>query len=123
MCIQIITDSDGVMHVYTCCRDGKAKENCQPRKTPQTRKHSGTRKLDDYCISRMMVTEKKSSGKVTVQFIRTHTNHTPGIGESKHLRLPEAIKQEVKEKYAQGIQVEAILDGMYNKPQVSCSYI
>ena len=60
----------------------------------------------------MLVTEKKSSDNVTVHFIRTHTNHTPGIGESKHLPLPEAVKQDVKEKYAQNIQVDAILDGM-----------
>ena len=112
MCIHIITESDTEVHEYTCCRDGTAKENHQPKKTDQTRKHSGSRKLDGFCISRMVVAENKGSGKVTVQFIRTHTNHTPGIGEAKHLPLAESVKQEVKEKYGQSIQVESILDGM-----------
>ena len=103
------------MHLYTCCRDGKAKENYQPKKTHQIRKHSGSRKLEAFCILSMMVTENKSICKVTVQFIWTHTSHTPGIGEAQHLPLPEATKQEIKEKYALSIEVDAILDGIYNK--------
>ena len=97
---------------YTYCRDGRAKENHQPKKTKQTRKYSGSRKLDDFCISRMVVAENKGSGKVTILFIWTHTNHTPGIGEAKHLPLAESVKQEVKEKYGQSIQVESILEGL-----------
>ena len=61
--------------LYTCCRDGKAKENHHPRKTTKTRKHPGSRKLDAYCISRMTVTKGKS-GTVSVRYIQTHKSHT-----------------------------------------------
>ena len=97
--------------LYTCCRDGKAKENHQPRKTTKTRKHPGSRKQDAYCISQMTVTKGKS-GTVSVRYIQTHTNHTPGIGEVKHIPLPQAVRQEVKEKYGQNVKLDSIIDGM-----------
>ena len=74
----------------------------------------------------MVVAENKGSGKVTVQFIRTHTNHTPGIGEAKYLPLAESVKQEIKEKYVQSIQVESVLDGMCDNWQIHpciCTYL
>ena len=81
-----------------------------PKKTSQARKHRGSRKVEGYCISRMMVTREKS-GKVSVKYTRTHTNHTPGISEAKHLPLPLNVKQEVREKYEQNVQLDSILDG------------
>ena len=87
--------------LYTCCCDGRAKENLLPKKTTQTRKHCGSRKLEEeYCISRMTVVKKKD-GKVSARYIRTHTHHTPGIGEVKHLPLSQGVKQKVREKYGQ----------------------
>ena len=53
--------------LYTCCRDGREKENRLPKKTSQTRKHRGSRKVEGYCISRMMVT-RENSGKVPVKY-------------------------------------------------------
>ena len=90
--------------LYTCYGDGKAKENHQTRKTTKTRKHPGSRKLAAYCISRMTVTKGKS-GTVSVRYIQTHTNHTPGIGEVKHIPLPQAVRQEIKEKYGQNVKL------------------
>ena len=98
--------------LYTCCRDGKAKQNSQPRKTAKSRKLRGSRKLDDYCISRMTVMEDTCNGKVSVRYIRTHTNHNPGIEETKHVLLPQTVRQEVQEKYGQNVQLDAILDGI-----------
>lgn len=98
--------------LYTCCRDGKAKQNQQPKKTTQSRRLRGSRKLHDYCISRMTVTEDKCNGKVSLRYMRTHTNHSPGIEEAKHLPLPQAVRQEVQEKFGQNVQLESILDGM-----------
>ena len=98
--------------LYTCCRDGGAKENHCPKKSSQIRKHRGSRKLEEYCLSRIMV-RKEKSGKINVQYIRTHTNHAPGIAESKHIPLPQSVKEEVREKYGQNIKLDSILDGMY----------
>ena len=64
----------------------------QNQLTPQTRKHTGSRKVEGYCVSRMMVT-RENNGKVS--YIRTRT---PGISEAKHLPLPLTVKQEVREK-------------------------
>ena len=98
--------------LYTCCRDGSAKENRLPKKTTQTRKHRLSRKLEEgYCISRMMVT-KREDGKVSARYIQTHTHHTPGIGEAKHLPLSQSVKQKVREKYGQNVKLDSILDGM-----------
>ena len=96
--------------LYTCCRDGMAKENKLPKVTEQTRKHRGSRKLDAYCISRMTVKREKC-GNVCVKYIRTHTNHTPGITELKHVPLPQAVREEVVEKYGQSVKLDSILDG------------
>ena len=97
--------------LYTCCRDGKAKENNKARKTDQTRRHRGSRKLDSYCISRMTVTKGKD-GNVSVRYIRTHTNHAPGVGELKHVPLPQVVREEVREKYGQNVKLDSILDGI-----------
>ena len=96
--------------LYTCCRDGKAKENHCPKKSTQIRRHHGSRKLKDYCFSRISV-QKKRSGKVYAQYIRTHTNHTPGIAEARHIPLPNSVKEEVGEKYGQHVKLDSILDG------------
>ena len=47
-----------------------------------------------------------------VQYIHTHTNHTAGIAEAKHIPLPNAVK-EVREKYGQHVKLDSILDGRY----------
>ena len=48
-----------------------------------------------------------------VQYIRTHTYHTPGIAEAKHIPLPNAVKEEVREKYGKHVKLDSILDGRY----------
>ena len=88
------TDGENVV-LYTCCRDGTAKENHCPKKTTQTR--NGSRKLEQYCLSRITVGKEKN-GKVSAHCIRTHTNHTPGITEAKPIPLPSAVKEEVRKK-------------------------
>ena len=96
--------------LYTCCRDGRAKENHCPKKSSQIRKHHGSRKLEEYCLSRITV-RKEKSGKVNAQYIRTHTNHAPGIDEAKHIPLLQAVKEEVREKYGQNVKLDSILGG------------
>ena len=41
----------------------------------------------------------------------THTNHQPGLKEEKYVPLPEATRQEVRNKYADGIKLDKIIDG------------
>ena len=99
--------------LYTCCRDGRAKENHYPKKSSQIIKDHGSRKLEEYCLSRITV-RKERSGKVYAQYICTHTNHTPGIAEAKHIPLPQPVREEVREKYGQNVKLDSILDGNYN---------
>ena len=94
-----------------CCRDGKGKENTQPRKTEKKRVHSGSRKLQSSCISRMTVTEDTKSGSVHLVFIKTHTNHEPGLNEVKYLPLPNTTRQQVKQRYNDGVGLDKIIDG------------
>jgi len=49
---------------------------------------------------------------VEVEYTYTHTNHSPGVAELKHLPLPASVREEIKEKFAQGINLERIMDGM-----------
>ena len=67
--------------LYTCCRDGKSKV----KKTTK-RKQRISRKLDvtGYCLSRMSVIED-DSGAISVRYIKTHTSHSPGIAEVRHI--------------------------------------
>ena len=81
--------------LHTCCRDGIAKENKQPNLTEQTRKERGSRKLNAYCISRMIVTQG-TDWIVSVKYIHTHTNHAPGISELRHIPLPQVVREEVQ---------------------------
>ena len=38
-----------------------------------------------------------------------HTNNTPGTGEVKHIPLPQAVRQEVKERYWQNMKLDSIM--------------
>ena len=100
--------------LYVCCRDGQPIVNKQPRKTPATRKSSGSRKLDGACIARMMLSEDIQTGAVTVEYISTHTGHKPSLDECKYLPLPTSLRQEVQDKFASGVTLERIMDGNYN---------
>ena len=45
-------------------------------KTEKTRVCSASCKLDNYCISRIVVTEEVKNEKVEAYYISTHTKHT-----------------------------------------------
>ena len=52
---------------------------------------------------------KETEEKISVRYIRTHTNHTPGI---KKLTLPQTVREEVRDKYGQNIKLDSIIDSM-----------
>ena len=60
----------------------------------------------------MMVTNGEE-GNVCVKYIRTHTNHAPAVNELKHVPLSKAVREEVRHKYGQNVQLDSILDGMF----------
>ena len=99
--------------LYTCCRDGKPRENKCPRKTDEKRKiMKKSRKLEgSYCLARMHVKHHISSGNVVVTYISTHTNHSLGLEECKYIPLPQSVRKEIQQKFAQGITLERIMDG------------
>ena len=99
--------------LYTCCRDGASRDNKLPRKTKQKRQSiKGSRKLEDYCLARMYVKHYQSTRRVEVTYICTHTNHLLGLEECKYLPLPQSVRKEMQEKFAQGVTLERIMDGM-----------
>ena len=99
--------------MFVCCRDGKSKENKKTRKTGQKRYSQGSKKLDSYCLSRMTASEHSKTGEVVVEYIKTHTNHKPGLMEVKYVPLPEVTRQEVRNKYADGVRLDKIIDGKW----------
>ena len=63
------------------------------------------------CISRMTASEHSKTGEVVVEYIKTHTNHKPG--EVKYVPLSEVTRQEVRNKYADGVKLDKIIDGKW----------
>ena len=78
-------------------------------KTGKTRKNHESCKIEQYCLSRMIVTESLKEGKVHVRYISTHTNHDLGLQECKHLPLPPSIKADIQQ-FAEGVLLERIID-------------
>ena len=95
--------------LYVCCRDGMKKGHAGPNKTGKTRKHHESRKIEQYCLSRMIVTEYLKERKVHVRYISTHTNHDLSLQEYKHLPLPPSIKTDIQQ-FAEGVPLERIID-------------
>ena len=96
--------------LYVCCRDGMKKGHAGPNKTWKTRKHHESRKIEQYCLSRMIVTEYLKERKVHVRYISTHTNHDLSLQECKHLPLPPSIKTDIQQQFAEGVPLERIID-------------
>lgn len=44
----------------------------------------------------LVTTDKGRAGVVCVKYIKTHTNHTPGLEEVNRLPLPSTVREEVK---------------------------
>lgn len=98
---------------YSCCRDGKYRENCQQRVTEGKRKRQISRKLaNSYCIARITAVEFIDTGKIVVDYISTHTNHELDAHECINLPLPSSTHKDIREKLAQGIPIARIMDGM-----------
>lgn len=96
--------------MFVCCRDGKYRSNNEQRKTEATRNSKPSRKLESsFCLARMTVTTTES-GRVHVQYVRTHTNHD---SEMRFLPLPPSVRNEVQLKFARGISIERIMDGEF----------
>jgi len=60
----------------------------------------------------MYVKHNQSTGKVELTYICTHTNHSLGLEECKYLPLPLSVRKEIQEKFAQGVTLERIMDGI-----------
>ena len=113
--------------LYTCCRDGNKREHTGPSKTGKTRKHQQSRRLENYCIARMIATEDRSERRVEVKYISTHTNHELTVTECRHLPLPNSVRKDICQQFAAGISLERIMDSMYTYTTYSyvqvCMYI
>jgi len=99
--------------MYTCCRDGNKRGHSGPNKTGKTRKIRCSRKLQNCCLARMIVTECLDEGRVDVKYISTHTNHTVEHSEFKYLPIPNSVKEDICQQFAAGISLERIMDSKY----------
>ena len=63
----------------------------------------------------MTATQNLKTGKVTIHYTSTHTNHQLSLMECKHLPIPKSVKEKVKTMIANGVQMEKIMDGMFNQ--------
>ncbi|XP_065903839.1 uncharacterized protein [Dysidea avara] len=57
----------------------------------------------------MYVKHRISTGNVEVDYIFTHTNHSPGLEEVKHIPIPTSVQEEIQQKFSQGVSVEKIM--------------
>ena len=99
-----------VLVVHFCCRDGMKRGHAGANKTGKIRKHHESRKIEQYYLSRMIITEYLKERKVHVHYILTHTNHDLSLQECKHLSLPPSIKADIQQQFAEGVLLERIID-------------
>ena len=100
--------------LYVCCRDGKNRENKWGRKMSSTQQKTESCKTNSgFCTLQMTMTKDLVTGKVKVEYISTHSGHQPCRVELRFLPLPQSLHKEVKEKFAQGITIEKIMDGKF----------
>ncbi|XP_065916328.1 uncharacterized protein [Dysidea avara] len=107
------TNEEKRIVVYTCCRDGGYRGCTKQCKTDKQRSSKESRKLtpEKFCLASITATENLVSGKVTVCYTATHTNHQLNLKECKHLPLPKAVIERVKTMLANGVEMETIMDG------------
>ena len=54
----------------------------------------------------------QSTGRVEVTYICTQANQILELEECKYLPLPQSVRKEIQEKFAHGITLERIMDGV-----------
>ena len=64
-------------------------------------------------MSPMTAAKDLVTGEVKVEYIFTHSCHRPCRAELRFLPLSQSLGKEVKEKIAQGITIEKIMDGKF----------
>lgn len=99
--------------IFVCCRDGSKRQHEERSRASKTRARTMSRKLNSYCVARMIATQYLRSGEVEVHYIAIHTNHSLDIQECKFLPLPLSVKRDIQEQFALGKPLERIMDGMH----------
>ena len=73
-------------------------------------------------LARMHVKHFIKPPSVEVTYISTHTNHTVGIQECKHLPLPLSVRRDIQERFSGGVTLERIMSGKYIKVHLKRFY-
>ena len=100
-CISFTGETHTVM--YVCCRDGKKKDHNGPSKTRKKQKHAISRKIEKYCMARIIATEYLKTGNVHVRYTCTYTNHDLGLEECRYLPLPQSVRKDIQQQFATGV--------------------
>ena len=109
-------------YYYSCCRDGKARQNIWTKRKSNEQRGQGckkpSRKLNKTCISRIYATQSSNDGRIHV--ISAHTNHSLSIeDEAKNIPLPKTTQREISAKLQKGIPVERIMEGKNSR--ITCT--
>ena len=104
----------GYRYYFSCCRDGKARQNIWTKRKSSEQRGQGckkpSRKLDKTCISRIYATQSGNDGIVYVVYISAHTKHSLATeDEARNIPLPKTIQREISANLQQGIPVERIM--------------
>ena len=97
--------------LFTCCRDGEYKGRVQSTGQNRTRRASRKMGTERFCLAHIVATEDSVSGKVSVKYTPTHTNHEVTLKECKNLPLPKEVGEQVKRLFSTGVTKEKIMDG------------
>jgi len=106
----------GYRYYYSCCRDGKPRQNKWTKcKTDEQRGEGSrkpSRKLNETCISRIYATTSENHSTVKVVYLPAHTNHSLTIEEeAKNIPLPRNTQMEISAKLQKGISIDRIMEG------------
>ena len=95
--------SDAPAHTvtYICCRDGNKRGHVGSNKSGKSRMGRHSRKLNDFCTTRIIATVNNGTGEVSVKYISHHTNHKLGVSEYRNLQLPPSVKEDIREQFVQ----------------------
>ena len=60
------------------------------------------------------------NGAISVRYIKTHTSHSPGIAEVRHIPLPKEVREDVKTLFSQNVKLDSLVVtswGIYISPR------
>ena len=93
---------------YYCNRSGNFKSRSSGKRHL---KSQGTSKIDTYCTAGLIV-NINTDGTIDAKIHKSHYGHNASLG---HLRIPESDRITIASKLASGIEIQYVLDEIWDK--------